>query len=110
TSTPDLGAAVIAMTNPGGIRTDLLKHDEGSVTYAELFGAQPFRNALVTMTLSGSQIKQALEQQWNDPNRPRFLQVSRGFGDAWDAARPVGDRVVADSIALNGQPVAPDAL
>jgi len=110
TAAPDAGAAVIAMTNPGGIRTDLVKHDDGSVTYAELYATQPFRNALVTMSLSGAQIKQALEQQWNDPNRPRFLQVSRGFGYAWDAARPVGERIVADSITLEGKTITPETI
>ncbi len=110
TSAPDTGAAVIGITNPGGIRTELLKHDDGSVTYAELFQSQPFRNELVTMTLSGAQLKQALEQQWIDPNRPRFLQISSGFSYTWDAARAVGDRIVADSLRLKGVPVAPDTL
>lgn len=110
TAAAEAGAAVIGMTNPGGIRTELLKHDDGSVTYAELFQSQPFRNELVTMTLSGAQLKKALEQQWTDPNRPRFLQISSGFSYTWDAARPVGDRIVADSLKLNGIPIAPDAL
>lgn len=110
TAAPEAGAAAIGMTNPGGIRTELLKHNDGSVTYAELFQSQPFRNELVTMTLSGAQLKQALEQQWTDPNRPRFLQISNGFSYAWDAARPVGDRVIADSLKLHGVPIAPDAL
>ena len=109
-SAPDAGAAVIGMTNPGGIRTELLKHDDGTVTYAELFQSQPFRNVLVTMTLSGAQLKQALEQQWTDPNRPRFLQISNGFSYTWDAARAVGERIVADSLKLNGAPIPPDAL
>jgi len=110
TAAPDAGAAVIGITNPGGIRTELLKHDDGSVTYAELFQTQPFRNELVTLTLSGTQLKNALEQQWTDPNRPRFLQVSHGFNYTWDAARPLGDRIVADSLKLNGAPIAPNAL
>jgi 5'-nucleotidase len=110
TAAADAGAAVIGMTNPGGIRTELLKHDDGTVTYAELFQTQPFRNALVTLTLSGAQLKRALEQQWTDPNRPRFLQISQGLTYTWDAARPLGDRIVADSLKLNGTPIAPDTL
>jgi 5'-nucleotidase len=110
TAAADTGAAVIGITNPGGMRTELLKHDDGTVTYAELFQTQPFRNELVTLTLSGAQLKQALEQQWTDPNRPRFLQVSHGFSYTWDAARPLGDRIVADSLKLNGAPIASDAL
>ena len=49
------------------------------MTYADLFASQPFRNQLVTLTLTGTQIKNVLEQQWLDPKRPRILQVSKGF-------------------------------
>jgi 5'-nucleotidase len=100
------GAAVIAFTNPGGVRSDITRKDEG-VTYADVFASQPFRNQLVTLTLTGMQIKNALEQQWFDPKRPRILQVSRGFSYAWDGARPDGDRIVADSLSLNGARIDP---
>jgi len=101
------GAAVIALTNPGGIRTDISKREDGAVTYADLFASQPFRNQLVTLTLSGLQIKNALEQQWLDPRRPRILQVSKGFKYAWDGSRPYGERVIADRMMLNGQHIDP---
>ena len=45
--------------------------ENGAVTYADLFASQPFRNQLVTMTLTGKQIKDMLEQQWLDPKRPQ---------------------------------------
>src|SRR6478672_4275150 len=51
------GSAVIALTNPGGIRTDIVPKENGAVSYGELFTSQPFRNRLVTMTLTGSQLK-----------------------------------------------------
>src|SRR5262245_27205509 len=38
--------AVIAFTNPGGIRTDIEKRGNGEVTFAELFACQPFGNRL----------------------------------------------------------------
>jgi 5'-nucleotidase len=107
TRTEANGAAVVAFTNPGGVRTDIAKKPDGAVSYADVFASQPFRNQLVTLTLSGAQIKDALEQQWLDPNRPRFLQVSKGFNYTWDAARPYGERVVADRMSLNGQRVEP---
>lgn len=75
--------------------------------YEAVFGTQPFGNQLVTMTLSGAQLKQLLEQQLNDPQEPRLLPVSRGFGYTWDARRPRGERVLADSLVLNGRPIAP---
>ncbi|WP_291866082.1 bifunctional metallophosphatase/5'-nucleotidase [Bradyrhizobium sp.] len=103
------GGAVIAFTNPGGVRSDITRKDEGAVTYADVFASQPFRNQLVTLTLTGRQIKDMLEQQWLDPNRPRILQVSNGFTYTWDGARSVGDRVAADSLMLNGQRIDPAA-
>ncbi|THD59197.1 MAG: bifunctional metallophosphatase/5'-nucleotidase [Bradyrhizobium sp.] len=107
TSTEANGGAVIAFTNPGGIRTDIPRRDDGAVTYADLFASQPFRNQLVTLTLTGKQIKDTLEQQWLSPDQPRILQVSKGFNYAWDAARPYGDHVMADRMSLNGRPIDP---
>jgi 5'-nucleotidase len=101
------GGAVIAFTNPGGIRLDITGKEDGAVSYADLFASQPFRNQLVTLTLTGAQIKVMLEQQWLDPNRPRILQVSKGFSYAWDGGKPLGDRVVATSMMLDGQPIDP---
>ena len=103
------GGAVMAFTNPGGVRTDIARKDEGAVTYADLFASQPFRNQLVTLTLTGKQIKDMLEQQWLDPKRPRILQVSRGFGYAWDNAKGNGERIIAERMTLNGQPIDPAA-
>jgi 5'-nucleotidase len=103
------GAAVVAFTNPGGVRTDLPKQGEGTVTYADLFASQPFRNQLVTLTLTGAAIKDMLEQQWLDPKRPRILQVSNGFSYAWDGAKPDGERVIAERMTLNGQRIDPAA-
>jgi 5'-nucleotidase len=97
------GGAVAAFTNPGGIRTDITRKGDGAVSYADIFASQPFRNQLVTLTLTGAQIKAMLEQQWLDPSRPRILQVSTGFSYAWDMAKPYGEHVVAASMTLNGK-------
>ncbi len=99
------GGALMAFTNPGGIRTDVARKQDGVVSYADVFASQPFRNQLVTLTLTGKQIKDMLEQQWADPKRPRILQVSRGFSYTWDNAKPYGDRVIADRMSLNGEPI-----
>lgn len=103
------GGAVIALTNPGGIRTDIVPKENGAVSYGELFASQPFRNRLVTMTLTGRQLKDILEQQWLDPKRPRILQVSNGFSYTWDASKALGERIVADKMTLNGRPIEPTA-
>jgi 5'-nucleotidase len=109
TSAETKGGAVIAFTNPGGIRADVTRRDGGAVTYGDLFTSQPFRNQLVTITLSGKQIKDMLEQQWLDPRRPRILQVSNGFSYAWDGSKGDGERVIAERMSLNGQPIDPAA-
>jgi 5'-nucleotidase len=103
TSSGGKGDAVIAFTNPGGVRADIIRKEDGAVTYGDLFASQPFRNQLVTLSLTGAQIKNLLEQQWLDPKRPRILQVSNGFSYNWDGTKPYGEHVVAASISLNSQ-------
>jgi 5'-nucleotidase len=107
TSAEANGGAVIAFTNPGGIRTDIAKKQDGAVSYADVFASQPFRNQLVTLTLTGMQIKDVLEQQWLNPEQPRILQVSKGFNYAWDGTKPYGDHVISDRMSLNGHPIDP---
>jgi 5'-nucleotidase len=107
-ATRDRGAA-IAFTNPGGVRTSLrASGPAGALTYADAYAAQPFGNTLVTMTLSGAQLKALLEQQWSAarPERARILQPSAGFTYRWDGRRPVGRRT--EDLRLHGRPVAPD--
>lgn len=101
TSAQDRGHAVMAFTNPGGIRGDIIKMPDADVSYGDVFAAQPFRNQLTTLTLTGAQIKAVLEQQWRDPQRPRILQVSKGFSYTWDNAGSDGQRIVAKSMRLN---------
>jgi len=109
TSPQTLGGAVMAFTNPGGIRADIAKRPDGAVTYGDVFAAQPFRNQLVTLTLTGAQIKAMLEQQWRDPQRPRILQVAKGFSYAWDNAASAGQRVLPERMLLNDKPIDPAA-
>jgi 5'-nucleotidase len=109
TRTEDNGGAAIAFTNPGGIRNDIFRRPDGAVSYADVFASQPFRNQLVTLTLTGAQLKNMLEQQWLDPARPRILQVSKGFSYAWDSTKPLGQRVIAERMSLNGQRIDPAA-
>jgi 5'-nucleotidase len=105
TSDAAQGGAVIAFTNPGGIRSGIAKQSGGAVSYGEVFASQPFRNQLITLTLTGAQIKEALEQQWIDPARPRILQVSRGFSYVWDHTAAQGQRIKAAEMRLGGVPI-----
>jgi 5'-nucleotidase len=101
------GEAVIAMMNPGGIRADLpFNPPAGEVTYGDAFTVQPFGNSLVTLTLTGDQIKTALETQFNGCNgqtQERILQVSQGFAYTYVAANACNARVT--SMSLNGAAV-----
>ncbi|GAB3997864.1 hypothetical protein GCM10029992_22070 [Glycomyces albus] len=112
TSDPDLGGAEIAFMNPGGVRADLLydQGETGVVSYAELYSVQPFNNYLVTMDLTGEQILTLLQQQLPSENRDStlFLQVSEGFTYTWDTSLSGTDQIVADSLELNGEPIAMD--
>ncbi len=38
-----------------------------------------------------------------------MLQVSNGFSYSWDASKPYGERVVTDSLSLNGRRIDPAA-
>ena len=111
-SAPDKGGAVIALMNPGGIRADLpvnVPNPGRTVTYGDVFTVQPFGNVMMVITLTGAQIKQALEQQFDNPapGQNRILQVSRGFSYTWDAAKPKGEKV--SDLRLNGTPLDPAA-
>ncbi|PHV12531.1 bifunctional metallophosphatase/5'-nucleotidase [Chitinimonas sp. BJB300] len=105
TSGATFGNATIAFLNPGGARTDLVPDASGNVTYGQLFTVQPFGNSLVTMTLTGAQIKELLEQQFvgytNNQPIDRVLHPSQGFTYRWDSTKPAGQRVDTAGIKLN---------
>ncbi len=105
----EAGGAQIAFMNPGGIRAAIGMPADGLLRYEDIFSVQPFYNNLVTMTLSGAQIMELLEQQWKGQVERRVLQVSAGFSYTWDAAQPPGRHVVPGSVRLNGQPLDPQA-
>jgi 5'-nucleotidase len=100
--------AQLALMNPGGLRADLAPDADGALRYEHLFTVQPFYNNLVTLTLTGAELVQLLEQQWAGQPFPRVLQASRGFGYAWDAAQPAGRRVQPGSLRLDGRAIGPD--
>ncbi|KQR25899.1 choice-of-anchor I family protein [Microbacterium sp. Leaf151] len=101
--------AQIALMNPGGLRADLLKGDDGVVTYKEAALVQPFANTLVTVTLTGDQIRGILNEQWKATgDRPKLhLGVSDGFTYEYrqDASNPRVGSVV--SMSYQGKPIAP---
>ncbi|SES22507.1 5'-nucleotidase [Pedococcus cremeus] len=97
---------VIAFMNPGGIRADLTYaqskgEGDGVVTYEEAFTVQPFNNYLVSMSLTGAQVKQLLKEQVTGSNAGsnKILQVSKGFSYTYKADGTISN------VMLNGAPL-----
>ena len=64
-----------AITNNGGIRSDLIVGDDKSITWGAAQAVQPFGNILQVVELTGQQIYDALNQQYDESER-YFLQMS----------------------------------
>ena len=114
TSSATSGGAVVAFMNPGGIRADIRvapigSEPPGTVTYGKIFAAQPFSNILHTVTLTGAQLAEVLEEQFKSEHRPRVLQPSKGLTYTYEKAARSSDghHVVAGSLQINGVPVDP---
>ncbi|MBK8468773.1 MAG: bifunctional metallophosphatase/5'-nucleotidase [Actinomycetales bacterium] len=108
--------AQLAFMNVGGVRASLLYptstlgEGDGKVTYSEAYAVTPFGNVVLSLDMTGDQIRQVLEQQYQPiparGSRPMLaLGVSEGFTYIWDSAAPQGSRVVPGSMALHGVPV-----
>ncbi|MEU8775170.1 bifunctional metallophosphatase/5'-nucleotidase [Streptomyces sp. NPDC048606] len=113
TAAADKGGAQLALMNPGGIRADLAykaagDEGDGVVTYGESYTVQPFNNLVNVVDLTGAQLITALQQQVsgtvNGPS-PKILQVSKGFTYTLDLTKAGADRIVVDSVRLNGAPI-----
>ncbi|WP_435278934.1 bifunctional metallophosphatase/5'-nucleotidase [Streptomyces sp. 1222.5] len=106
----------LALMNPGGVRAGLTytakgAEGDGVVTYAEGFTVQPFANTVNLQDFTGAQLVQVLKEQVSGPNAaaPKILQPSAGLTYTLDMTKAGADRVVTDSIRLNGAPVDPAA-
>ncbi|KUN94497.1 bifunctional metallophosphatase/5'-nucleotidase [Streptomyces caeruleatus] len=106
----------LALMNPGGIRAPLTYaakggEGDGVVTYAEGFTVQPFSNTVNLQDITGAQLIQVLKEQVSGTNAasPKVLQVSSGLTYTLDLTKSGADRVVTDSVKLNGAAVDPAA-
>jgi 5'-nucleotidase len=112
-SATERSGAQIAFMNPGGLRADMTfaasgTEGDGVVTYQEAAAVQPFANTLVVLDLTGAQISQALEQQWQPAGAGRpFLKLgaSKGFAYTYDPLAAAGSHVTA--MTLDGATVDP---
>jgi 5'-nucleotidase len=96
--------ADLAMTTPAWVRGDL---DVGPITYGELFAIQPFNNRLMLVELTGRQLLEVLNQQWDVTSYSRVLQLS-GASFRYDPTRAKGDFVV--DVRVGGKPVVLDKV
>ncbi|MFJ8793136.1 bifunctional metallophosphatase/5'-nucleotidase [Streptomyces sp. NPDC102462] len=106
----------LALMNPGGVRAGLTyaasgAEGDGVVTYAEGFTVQPFANTVNLQDLTGAQLIQVLKEQVSGANAaaPKILQPSAGLTYTLDLTKSGADRVVTDSIRLNGAAIDPAA-
>lgn len=99
--------AQIALMNPFGIRAALVPASDGTITFGDIYLAQPFGSALVTETLTGAEIKAVLEQGFDDVGPEQALAPSAGLTYRIDRRAPVGSRISA--IMLGGKPLDPAA-
>lgn len=107
TREPSLGGAQVAFMNAGGLRAEIIPAPDGSVSFGQLFAAQPFGNTLVVKSYTGAQIMRLLEQQFasgsNSIAQPNILLPSAGFTYSYDLDRPQGQRIINPRLA--GQPL-----
>jgi 2',3'-cyclic-nucleotide 2'-phosphodiesterase (5'-nucleotidase family) len=89
--------ADLAFQNIGGIRADL---PEGLITPRRIYAMSPFQNTVVTMELTGAQVRSLLEH--SVAGAPGLLQVS-GLRVVYDRSKPAGSRAV--EITVSGQPL-----
>jgi 5'-nucleotidase len=107
------GHPVIAFMNPGGLRADLLYassdagEGDGNVTFKEAFNVQPFGNTVNAVTLTGAQIKEVLEEQFQQRGERSqlILGTNERFTYSYDLSRAPNERVDPDSIMLDGVPI-----
>ncbi|MGJ7911223.1 bifunctional 2',3'-cyclic-nucleotide 2'-phosphodiesterase/3'-nucleotidase [Neobacillus sp. LXY-1] len=91
--------------NVGGIRDDIKK--SGPITWGDLFAIQPFGNDIVTMNITGEQVRTLLNQQFQ-ADRNRIMQIS-GLKYTWTNNLPIGQKVL-DIYLPNGSKIDPKGV
>ncbi|NEW04914.1 bifunctional metallophosphatase/5'-nucleotidase [Paenibacillus sp. SYP-B3998] len=93
--------ADVAITNGGGIRTEI---KPGDITKKALYDVLPFPNTIVVVTAKGSELRAALENGVSqvENGAGRFPQVS-GLTFTWNSSKPAGSRVV--DVKVGSQPL-----
>ncbi|GAB3127114.1 bifunctional metallophosphatase/5'-nucleotidase [Tsukamurella serpentis] len=101
TRPPNQAGGQIALMNPGGVRSDL---KGGDVSYGAAYTVQPFGNQVVTVSLTGQEIIDLLEQQWKNPDKTTILAPS-GMTYSYDPNGAPNRKVIRDSVKVGDQPI-----
>ena len=100
TASADRGRSDFALMNPGGVRADILiQAGGGTVNFGQLFKVQPFGNTMVVKRMTGQQVKDLLEHQFANLDRPKVLFPSESLQYAVDLRQAKGQRVMNIQIA-----------
>jgi 2',3'-cyclic-nucleotide 2'-phosphodiesterase (5'-nucleotidase family) len=88
--------ADVAVTNGGGIRGGKVYPPGSTLTPRDVLTELPFDNRVLTIDISGADLRRALENGLSQLPNPggRFPQVA-GLTIEADASRPAGNRVVS---------------
>jgi len=82
---------------------------DGVILYGEAYSQLGYENPILTVTLTGQQIHDALEQQWQTAadGTVRYgpLNFSANVRATFDTRRPIGDRVDPDGFRIGGVPL-----
>jgi len=109
-SSTDRGGAQIGVANPGGLRADLTYAPDGTITYAEANAVLPFANNLDTLSLTGAQFKQVLEQQYQPEGSSRpFLNLGLSDNVSYTSDPTAARGAHITSITVNGHAIDPAA-
>jgi 5'-nucleotidase len=104
TASAERGRSDFALMNPGGVRADILiQQGGGTVNFGQLFKVQPFGNTLVVKRMTGQQVKDLLEHQFENPDRPKVLFPSESLRYDVDRRQPKGQRVL--NIQIGQKPI-----
>jgi 5'-nucleotidase / UDP-sugar diphosphatase len=87
----------IALTNTGGVRTSL---PVGPITYGKVFEILPFESTLVTMKITGAQLKRSLAVG---------ITAVSGARAVFDLSKPKNERLVSATLE-DGSPIVDDAI
>ncbi|GIH17230.1 5'-nucleotidase [Rugosimonospora africana] len=105
---PIVGAAALRGDLPYAKGTNPMDED-GLILFGEAWTAYGYDSPVVSVSITGDTLHQALEQQWQTQPDGSVkygpLAVSAGVSYRYDTSKPVGQRVAPSDVTINGKPL-----